>query len=42
MLDPIKYRAEWAGKEVVVNGDILSIGGVMVFSLENGYVIQNS
>jgi len=31
--DRIKYRAERAGKGVVVNGDILSIDGVMVFSL---------
>jgi len=39
--DHIKYRAKRAGKEVVVNGDILSIDGVMVFSLENGNLIQN-
>jgi hypothetical protein len=39
--DRIKYRAERACKEVVVNGDILSIDGVMVFSLENGNLIQN-
>lgn len=39
--DRIKYRAERAGKEVVVNGDILSIDGVMVFSLENGNLVQN-
>jgi len=38
--DRIKYRAERAGKGVVVNGDILSIDGVMVFSLENGNLIQ--
>jgi hypothetical protein len=39
--DRIKYRAERAGKEVVVNGGILSMDGVMVFSLENGNLIQN-
>jgi len=39
--DRIKYQAERAGKEVVVNGDILSIDGVMVYSLENGNLIQN-
>jgi len=39
--DRIKYRAERASKQVVVNGDILSIDEVMVFSLENGNLIQD-
>jgi len=40
-IDLIKYRAERAGTEVVVNGDILSMNGVIVFSMENGNLIQN-
>jgi len=33
--------SRWLGLSQWVNGDILSIDGVMVFSLENGNLIQN-
>ena len=39
--DRMKYRAERDGKRVVITGDVLSIDGKAVYSLQDGHLRQD-
>jgi hypothetical protein len=41
MFDRIKLRAERAGKVVSVDDGVLSVDGVVVFSMVNGNLVIN-